>query len=121
MKTLKALITALVLFFSVSAVSDEAFARKSLPGEVQGIQSDVEPIGIAILQIVLALGFVLGLAFCIPPKTRSAGASLLVGVLGVALILYAFTNYMNSMAAPLTGIMTNTGRVSDLLKPSQGG
>jgi hypothetical protein len=121
MKTLKAVFLTLLILLTWTAISEPALARKTLPGETQTLQADVEPVLIAILQISLAVCFILGLALMIPPKTRSAGASLFVGVVGVAFILYGFTNYMNSLADPLTGIMTNTGRVSDLLKPSGGG
>lgn len=115
-------ILVLSMIFVFSALPHEAEAqRKSLPGEVESVRSDAEPILIAMLQICLGVGFVLGLALMVPPKTRSAGASLFIGVIGVGIILYGFTNYMDSLSAPLTGVFTNTGRVSDLLKASGGG
>ncbi len=120
MKSIKAILITLSFIFSFAAVSESAFARKSLPSEVISVQSEVEPIGVALLQIALALGIVLGFAFLIPEKTRSTGWSLLIGTFGVGITLYIFTNHLNSLAAPLTGILTNTGRVSDLLKPSEG-
>lgn len=115
---IKAMLLSLSLLFVGASIPEAHAQRKTLPGEVEGIRSDAEPIAIAILQITLGIGFVIGLALMIPPKTRSAGASLFVGVIGVGIILYGFTNYLDSLSEPLTGIFTNSGRISDLLKPS---